>query len=103
ECNQRGSNWRAGWRVWTLSHRSAEEGVDLNHNSFHRIELAKDCVGAGFLGEFEQIYVVEVGSAGNSDDSGFCVPFPKAADHFSPADVGHAHIGNDQIRAPILI
>src|SRR5205814_7727093 len=66
-----GSSWRLLGQRCALSGRMAEKGVGLDHNSLQRIELAKDCVGAGFLGEFEQINVVEVGFAGYGDDSDF--------------------------------
>src|SRR4029077_11190601 len=85
------------------SGRPAGEGVGLNHTPLQRIELAKDCVGASFLGEFEQIDVVEVGLAGNGDDSDFGVEPPKSADHFTATYTGHPHIGNDQVRTPTLI
>ncbi len=103
-CRRRRSELiRCGGNSRAVSGRTAEEGVGLDHNSLQRIELAMDYVGAGFLGEFEQIDVLEVGLSGNGDDSDFRVEPPKGADHFTGTYTGHPHIGNDQVRAPTLI
>src|ERR1700687_3170615 len=93
----------ADWPAWRPSHRSAEEGVDLDHKSFRWFEFAKDGVGDGILGEFEQIRIVEVGFARNGDDSGVCIEFPNGADHFTAVDTGHTHISYDQVRPPAAL